>query len=30
LREDDTLPELSGVSLNFGGKRWRRRLAAES
>jgi predicted RNase H-like HicB family nuclease len=30
LREDDTLPELSGVSLNFGGKRWRRPLAAES
>ena len=22
LREDDTLPELAGVSLNFGGRRW--------
>jgi predicted RNase H-like HicB family nuclease len=30
LREDDKLPDLAGVSLNFGGKRWRRRLAAGS
>lgn len=30
LREDDELPELAGVSLNFGGKRWRTSLPAES
>ncbi len=30
LREDDKLPDMAGVSLNFGGKRWRRRLAAGS
>ncbi len=30
LREDDELPELTGVSLNFGGKRWHKPLAVES
>jgi hypothetical protein len=30
LREDDTLPELAGVSLNFGGKRWQHPLPAEN
>ena len=30
LREDDELPELMGMSLNFGGKRWHRPLAVES
>ena len=30
LREDDEVPELVGVSLNFGGKRWRNPLAVES
>lgn len=30
LREDDELAEIDGVSLNFGGKRWSKRLAAAS
>jgi predicted RNase H-like HicB family nuclease len=30
LREDEELPELAGISLNFGGKRWHTSLAAES
>ncbi len=30
LRDDDTLPKIDGVSLNFGGKRWRRPLPAEN
>lgn len=30
LREDEELPELGGISLNFGGKRWQTPLAAES
>jgi len=30
LREDDTLPKIDGVSLNFGGKRWQRPLPAEN
>ncbi|MBI2304769.1 MAG: type II toxin-antitoxin system HicB family antitoxin [Chloroflexi bacterium] len=30
LREDDELPEIEGVSLNFGGKRWPKRLPAAS
>ena len=30
LREDEELPELIGISLNFGGKRWHSPLAAES
>jgi predicted RNase H-like HicB family nuclease len=30
LREDEELPELAGISLNFGGKRWQTPLAAES
>ena len=29
LREDDTLPKIDGISLNFGGKRWQRPLPAE-
>lgn len=28
LRDDDDLPEIEGVSLNFGGKRWPKRLVA--
>lgn len=28
LRADDELPELDGVSLNFGGKRWQKQPAA--
>ncbi len=28
LREDDDLPLLEGVSLNFGGKRWQKQPAA--
>ena len=30
LREDDELPELGGVTLNFGGRRWKTPLPAES
>ena len=30
LRDDEELPEISGTSLNFGGKRWQTPLAAES
>ncbi|MDP2935753.1 MAG: type II toxin-antitoxin system HicB family antitoxin [Dehalococcoidia bacterium] len=30
LREDEELPEIEGVSLNFGGKRWTKRLAVAS
>jgi len=30
LREDDELPVLSGVTLNFGGKRWQTPLPAEN
>jgi predicted RNase H-like HicB family nuclease len=30
LREDEELPELAGISLNFSGKRWHTPLAAES
>ncbi len=30
LREDETLPKIGGVSLNFGGKRWQRPLPAEN
>ena len=30
LREDDELPELAEVSLNFGGKRWQTPLPAEN
>ncbi len=30
LRDDDELPEMEGISLNFGGKRWRKRLVAAS
>ncbi len=30
LREDDELPKIEGVSLNFGGGRWPKRLAAAS
>lgn len=30
LREDDELPELDGVSLNFGGKRWQKPLPVEN
>ena len=30
LREDEELPIVEGVSLNFGGKRWSKSLADES
>ena len=30
LRNDEELPELSGTSLNFGGRRWETPSAAES
>ena len=30
LRVDEELPELSGISLNFGGKRWQTPLPAEN
>ncbi len=30
LRADDDLPVLEGLTLNFGGKRWRKRSAAAS
>jgi predicted RNase H-like HicB family nuclease len=30
LRDDDELPEIEGVSLNFGGKRWSGQLRAAS
>jgi len=30
LRDDEVLPENSGTSLNFGGKRWQSPLAAEN
>ena len=30
LRDDEELPELSGISLNFGGKRWKAPLPAEN
>lgn len=30
LRDDDELPVIDGASLNFGGKRWPRRLVAAS
>jgi predicted RNase H-like HicB family nuclease len=30
LRDDDDLPELDGVSLNIGGRRWRARSLVES
>ena len=30
LRDDEELPELSGTSLNFGGKRWQTPLPAEN
>jgi len=30
LREDEELPEVAGITLNFGGKRWHSPLAAES
>jgi predicted RNase H-like HicB family nuclease len=30
LREDEELPELAGINLNFGGKGWRTPPAAES
>ncbi len=29
LRADDELPELDGVSLNFGGKRWQKQPVGE-
>ena len=30
LRDDEELPDLSGTSLNFGGKRWQTPLPAEN
>ena len=30
LRDDEELPELSGLSLNFGGRRWQTPLPAEN
>ncbi len=30
LRDDDELPELEGINLNFGGKRWQKQLPVES